>query len=377
MKYLLTVLVIAITLLIYAGKRFVCFTVEPGNNDFKLNLITLPAGFKIYLYASGIPGARSMTAGPDGTIFVGTRNEGKIYAVKDTDGDYKADRVYTVDDGLNMPNGVAFYNGSLFAAEVHRVLRYDNIMKRLTEQPEPVVVKDTFPHDRHHGWKYIAFGPDNKLYVPVGAPCNICESSDKKYASIMRMNPDGTDLEIFAHGVRNSVGFDWDPSTGDLWFTDNGRDWMGNNLPPDELNHASKTGMHFGYPYCHGSGIPDPEYGNKRECREFIKPAAELGAHVASLGMKFYKGKQFPPEYRNRIFIAEHGSWNRNPPDGYRITTVTISYGRAVAYSVFASGWLQGSRADGRPVDILILSDGSMLVSDDLKGAIYRIYYSE
>lgn len=365
--------VLSCLVLIIAG-NLVCLTGRPGNPGIRLDLINLPQGFNISLYADNVPGARSMTLGSGGTIFIGTRSEGTVYAVRDTNGDYRSDRKYIIAAGLNMPNGVAFRSGSLYVAEVNRVLRYDDIETRLSNPPIPAVVNDSFPHERHHGWKYIAFGPDGKLYIPVGAPCNICVSADKSFASIMRMNPDGTGLEIYAHGVRNTVGFDWDPSGG-FWFTDNGGDWMGNDLPPDELNRARRTGEHFGYPYCHGRDIADPKYGTARHCGGFTAPEALLGAHVASLGMKFYTGKQFPPQYRNRIFIAEHGSWNRNPPSGYRISMVTVTNGKAGSYAVFASGWLQGTEAWGRPVDLLVLPDGSILVSDDRAGVIYRIYY--
>jgi glucose/arabinose dehydrogenase len=376
MKYISVLIVITAAIILLIGKDYVCFTVESGSTDKKLSSILLPEGFRIAIYADGISGVRSLTLGEKGTIFAGTRNEGKVYALLDDDGDFKSDRMFVIADGLTMPNGVAFYKGSLFVAEVSRVLRFDNIENRLKNPPEPVVVNDKFPRDRHHGWKYIAFGPDNKLYVPVGAPCNICESKDKRYASIMRMNPDGSSLEIFAHGVRNTVGFDWHPESKSLWFTDNGRDWLGNDLPPDELNNAPEKGMHFGYPYCHGKRIEDPEFGDKRKCSEFTEPQIELGAHVASLGMKFYNGRQFPAAYRGRIFITEHGSWNRNPPSGYRITMVTLKNGKADSYSIFAQGWLNGTKVSGRPVDLLILPDGSMLVSDDMRGVIYRVWYS-
>jgi glucose/arabinose dehydrogenase len=237
------------------------------------------------------------------------------------------------------------------------------------------VVNDSIPEDEHHGWKYIAFGPDGRLYVPVGAPCNVCERKDPRYASIMRMSPDGTNLEIFARGIRNTVGFDWHPKKGILWFTNNGRDWMGDDLPPDTLHRVPKEDLHFGFPYCHGGDIPDPEFGNKRACSEFAPPAIKLGPHVAALGMKFYQGGMFPRSYRNQIFIAEHGSWNRSTPIGYRITLVRLEGSRAVSYEVFAKGWLQGARAWGRPVDILVMPDGSLLVSDDRAGAVYRITY--
>jgi glucose/arabinose dehydrogenase len=252
-----------------------------------------------------------MTLSPNGALFVGTREAGKVYAVLDHDKDQKADEVVTIAQGLNMPNGVAFRDGALYVAEVNRVLRYDRIESSLRNPPRPIVVTDRFPKDRHHGWKFIRFGPDGLLYVPVGAPCNVCERDDPRYASIMRMKPDGTGLEVFAHGVRNTVGFDWHPETHELWFTDNGRDLLGDDLPPDELNHAPGKGRHFGFPYCHGKNTSDPEFGKKRECKEFTPPAMELGPHVASLGMRFYTGTMFPPEYKNQILIAEHGSWNQ------------------------------------------------------------------
>ena len=348
-----------------------------NSNSQQLDRINLPPGFEISVYANNVPNARSMVLSPNGTLFVSTRDAGNVYAVLDKDKDFKADEVITIARGMNMPNGVALLNGDLYVAEVNRVLRYSNIEANLNNPPAPVVVNDSFPTDRSHGWKFIRFGPDGMLYVPVGAPCNICFNEDERYASIMRMRPDGTGLEVFAKGVRNTVGFDWHPDTKELWFTDNGRDWMGDDLPPDELNHAPQAGMHFGYPFCHGGDIPDPEFGNQRKCEEFTPPAMNLGPHVAALGMRFYTGSMFPGEYRNQIFIAEHGSWNRSTPIGYRVTLVKLQNNKAVSYEVFAEGWLQGGTAWGRPVDILIMPDGSMLVSDDRAGMIYRITYKE
>jgi glucose/arabinose dehydrogenase len=350
-------------------------SVTASAQDLPLDKIILPKGFAIRVYANDVGGARSMTLSPNGTLFVGTRGEGKVYAVLDRDRDNKADKVITVAHGLNMPNGVAFRAGALYVAEINRVLRYDSIETRLADPPPPVVVNDTFPRDRHHGWKFVRFGPDGRLYVPVGAPCNICKERDQRYGSIMRMRADGTGLEVFAHGVRNTVGFDWHPDTKTLWFTDNGRDWMGDNLPPDELNHAPRKGLHFGFPYCHGRNVSDPEFGEGRRCEEFTPPAMELGPHVASLGMRFYTGTMFPDTYRGQVFIAEHGSWNRSAPIGYRITLVRLEKGRAVTYEVFAEGWLQARAAWGRPVDVLVMPDGALLVSDDRAGVIYRISY--
>jgi glucose/arabinose dehydrogenase len=274
-----------------------------------------------------------------------------------------------------MPNGVAMRDGSLYVAEVQRVIRFDNIEENLKSPPKPLVVNDSFPTEEAHGWKYIAFGPDGWLYVPVGAPCNVCESDDERFSSIMRMRPDGSGLEVFSRGVRNTVGFDWHPETKELWFTNNGRDWMGDDLPPDTLHHAPAPGLHFGFPYCHAGRISDPEFGRKRRCEEFAKPALDLGPHVAALGMKFYTGRMFPKAYENQVFIAEHGSWNRSTPIGYRVMLVRLQENRAVSYEVFAQGWLQGRTAWGRPVDVLVMPDGALLVSDDRAGAIYRIVY--
>ncbi len=348
-----------------------------ANKELPLNKIKLSPGFEINIFATSVPNARSMSLSPNGTLFVGTRTAGNVYAILDHNRDNTADEVVVIAHGLNMPNGVAFRNGSLYIAEVNRILRYDNIEKRLKNPPEPVVVNDSFPQDRDHGWKFIRFGPDGMLYVPVGAPCNVCERDDKRYASIMRMRPDGTGLEIFARGVRNTVGFDWNPDTKELWFTDNGRDWMGDDLPPDELNHAPEIGLHFGFPYCHGNNIADPKFGKKRVCNEFTPPAMELSAHVAPLGMRFYTATMFPNRYLKQIFIAEHGSWNRSIPIGYRLALVQLEDNRAVKYEVFAEGWLQDGKAWGRPVDILIMPDGALLVSDDHAGVIYRISYKK
>jgi len=347
----------------------------PICDDSTLDKIKLPDGFAICFYADNVPGARSMALGENGTLFVSTRGEGDVYAVIDSNQDYIADEIITIARGLNMPNGVAVRDGDLYVAEVSRVLKYENIENNLKSPPAPVVLRDDLPTDFLHGWKYINFGPDEKLYFQIGAPCNICET-DEPYATIMRMNPDGSELGIFAQGVRNSVGFDWHPETEELWFTDNGRDLLGDDVPPDELNAAPASGLHFGFPYCHGGEIIDPEFGQEGDCEDFTLPQMKLGPHVAALGMKFYNGSMFPPEYKNHIFIAEHGSWNRSTPIGYRITRVEIENNNAVSYEVFAEGWLEGSESWGRPVDLLIMPDGSMLLSDDKKGAVYRIVYN-
>ncbi|MCB9348062.1 MAG: sorbosone dehydrogenase family protein [Lewinellaceae bacterium] len=346
---------------------------EPS--DLPLGKIRLPQGFKIEVFAEGLKNARSLELSPNGTLFVGTRGEGKVYALKDEDGDFRADTTYTIAKGLKMPNGVAFRDGDLYVAEVSRILRFENIEANLATPPEPVVIFDNYPTETHHGWKFISFGPDGKLYVPVGAPCNICESDDEVFASITRLNPDGTGMEIVQRGIRNTVGFTWHPQTGELWFTDNGRDWLNDDEPACELNHAPQDGMHFGYPYCHQGDLPDPEFGDKRSCDEFTPPAQKLGPHVAPLGVEFYTSQQFPEEYQGRLFIAEHGSWNRSKKIGYRIMMVKLEGNRAVSYEPFAEGWLDKGDVWGRPVDLEFLPDGSMLVSDDFADAIYRIYY--
>lgn len=353
----------------------VCVPTMMGGKP-KVQEITLPEGFSISVFAEGITNARAMCWGDKGTLFVGSRSEGVVHAIRDTNSDGKADEHVVIAQKLNMPVGVAFKDGSLYVSAVDRILRYDNMEDRLNTPPEPVVVTDAYPTDKHHGWKFIAFGPDGKLYVPVGAPCNICLSEDSVYASITRINADGSDREIIAHGVRNTVGFDWHPGTGELWFTDNGRDMMGDDLPDCELNRLTKEGGHFGYPYCHAPNLADPKYGEQRPCSEFIKEAAILGPHTAPLGMRFYSGNQFPAKYRNAIFIAQHGSWNRSTPIGYRIMVAYPQADGTATTEVFAEGWLKGNSAWGRPVDVLVAPDGSLLVSDDAADMIYRISYT-
>jgi glucose/arabinose dehydrogenase len=349
-----------------------CGTAQTPSTDF----ITLPPGFRISVYASNLKGARSMAlAGNGKTVFVGTRGTGKVYAITDTDADGIADKQYTIASGLNFPNGVAWRDGALFVAEINRILRYDNILSKLSSPPAPVVVFDRLPTDRHHGWKYIKFGPDGQLYIPVGAPCNICLSKDSIYATITRLNLSTRQLKIFAHGIRNSVGFDWHPTTGEMWFTDNGRDMLGDDLPPDELNRAPQAGLHFGYPFCHAGTIADPEFGARKSCTQFTSPFP-LRSHIAALGMCFYTGKMFPKEYNNALFICEHGSWNRTRPIGYRLSVVQTDTKKMTDYRGFAEGFLTAQDdVKGRPVDVMQLPDGSLLMSDDMNGIIYRITY--
>jgi len=336
--------------------------------------LRVPPGFKIETWAK-VPGARQMCLGPKGTLFVGTREVmGSVYAV--TTERNGARRVIKIASKMNMPNGVAMRGNSLYIGEVSKISRLDDIESHLNAPPQPVVVNDRLPTEMAHGWKYIGFGPDGMLYVPVGAPCNVCiRKDDARFAAMSRMKPDGTGEEIFAKGIRNTVGFDWDPQTKDLWFTDNGRDWLGDNLPPDELNHAPRKGMHFGFPYRWGD-VVDKEFGKKAPPgQEFTPPAQCLDPHVAALGMKFYTGKMFPEEYRNQIFIAEHGSWNRSHKIGYRVSLVRMKDGKCVKYEPFIDGWLTEQGPMGRPVDVLIMPDGSMLISDDF-GLIYRVTYT-
>lgn len=339
--------------------------------------LVLPEGFAISIFAE-VDDARSLALSPEGTVYVGNKDGNRVYALRDTDGNKIADKKWVVATGLNMPNGVAFRNGDLYVAEVSRILRYSGIESSLAQPPKASVIYDKYPTDAWHGWKYIAFGPDGKLYVPVGAPCNVCDKGDAVYASITRMNADGSGMEVFARGIRNSVGFTWHPQDKAMWFTDNGRDMMGDDIPPCELNRAPSSGLHFGFPYCHGGKVSDPEFGKGKPCDQFTAPARALGAHVAPLGLKFYTGDQFPEQYRNNLFLAEHGSWNRSRKSGYRIVRARLEGSRVVSYDSFISGWLDDSsqKVSGRPVDILQMPDGSLLVSDDKRGVVYRISYN-
>lgn len=352
----------------------------PMAQELPLERLTLPDGFRIDVYATGVENARQMALTPDGTLFVGTREAGNVYAVVDDDDDLSADRVVTIATDLRMPSGVAFRDGSLYVGAISQILRFDDIESQLENPPEPVVINDGLPTDRSHGWKYLGFSPDGMLYAPVGGPCNICDRTDEdpRYGTILRMNPDGSGEEIFAHGVRNSVGFDWQPRTNELWLTSNGRDRLGDDLPPDTLNHAPEAGLHFGFPYCHGGDLQDPEFSS-RPCSEFRPPAQKLGPHVAAIGMTFYTGSMFPESYHNQIIIAEHGSWNRTPEAGhigYRLTLVRVEGDRAVKYETFAEGWLNNDNTWwGRPADVLVMPDGSLLVADDEADAIYRVTY--
>ncbi len=345
-----------------------------------LHKLNLPDGFTISIFAE-VDNARQMARSDQGTIFVGSLKAGNLYAVIDEDGDFRADKVLTIDKKLNLPSGLAMKGKDLYVGAVDEILRYADIDSHLPRPPEPEVIIDSLPDKRHHGWKYLEFGPDGYLYIPVGAPCNIC-LSEGLFASILRadlsMKPPS--LSMFASGVRNSVGFDWHPVTGELWFTDNGRDVMGDDIPPCELNHAGSAGLHFGYPFFHGNDIRDPEYGEGKNAGDYTRPALPLDPHVAPLGMMFYTGNQFPARFNNQILIPEHGSWNRTKEaghTGHRITLASFNENGTMKYEVFIDGWLQDNKAWGRPTDILQLPDGSILISDDHADVIYRVAYKK
>lgn len=356
--------------------------IRSAKAEVKLDQIKLQPGFKIEVWAADVPNARSMAISDNGIVFVGNRQEKNVYALVDENGDGSADTKYILAEGLKMPNGVAYKDGDLYVAEVSRILRFKDIKNTLSN-PSFEVVYDQYPTKTHHGWKFIAFGPDGKLYVPVGAPCNICESDEEIFASITRLDVDtpGSKPEIVAHGVRNTVGFDWHPETKEMWFTDNGRDMLGDDTPDCELNRVTAVGQHFGYPYWHNGTVKDPDFGSKgKEASAYVAPAAKLGAHVAPLGMRFYEGNMFPTTYKNQAIIAKHGSWNRSKKSGYEVVMAKIdASGNVTGQEVFATGWLDEATQEvwGRPVDVQELPDGSLLISDDMANCIYRVSYSK
>ena len=359
--------------ILFRINAFACFSLilfSTSIKAFDIPDIKLPDGFHISVLTSETPGARSMALG-NNTLFVSTRREGKIYAVTNY---LDQPKVTVIVDNLYMPNGIAFKNGDLYVAEIHRLLKFENIESNI-DDAKYTIISDEFPTDQHHGWRYITFGPDEKLYIPIGSPCNYCDEPD--YGVITRVNKDGSNKTIVARGMRNTVGITFHTKTNELWFTDNGRDMLGDDIPPGELNRVSYNGQHFGFPFCHGKNIKDPILGNLGSCEESTGPVQELDAHVAPLGLKFYTGSQFPNEYKNQIFIPEHGSWNRTKKSGYRITVVKLDGNNAISYETFADGWMKDETTMGRPVDIAITNDGSMLVSDDHNGVIYRITYNE
>ena len=339
-------------------------------DDLNLDKIKLPENFRIEIYASDITSARAMAFADNGTLFVGSKT-GDLYAIT------KKRKSYKIDTGLRLPIGIDFYQDDLYVSDLTRIRKYKNILKNLGHPPAAITINDTFPGDKHHGGKFMKIGPDKKIYVTIGAPCNVCLREDERYATITRMDLNGDNFEIYARGVRNSVGFDWHPGTKELWFTDNGRDMLGDDIPPDELNRSESYGQHFGFPFIHGKQVRDPDYWREKPKIDFTPPAYELPAHVASLGMRFYTGDMFPDYYKNGIFIAEHGSWNRSEKIGYRVSFIKIRDNKAVSYEIFASGWLYNGSVSGRPVDVQTGPDGALYVSDDKADVIYRIYYDK
>jgi glucose/arabinose dehydrogenase len=356
-------------------------SISDAKADVQLDKLKLPEGFSIDVWAAEVPNARSMAVSESGIIFVGNRQENNVYALVDENGDGKADSKYVLANDLRMPNGVAVKDGDLYVAEVSRILRFKDIENNLTK-PSYEVVYDGYPDEAHHGWKFIAFGPDGMLYIPVGAPCNICVSEDPIFASITRLDVSKPSAkpEVYAHGVRNSVGMTWHPETKELWFTDNGRDMLGDDTPDCELNKATTLGQHFGYPYWHAGSIKDPEVGSEgKEASFYTAPEAKLGAHTAPLGLRFYTGDQFPATYKNQLFIAKHGSWNRSKKSGYEVILARLdAAGKVSAQEVMVSGWLDQATQEawGRPVDVQQLADGSLLISDDVANCIYRLSYT-
>jgi glucose/arabinose dehydrogenase len=356
--------------------------------DAPLAQLVLPAGFTAEVFAENVENAREMALGPQGTVFVGSRTSDKVHAIVDRNNDHKADRVVVIARGLDSPNGVAIRNGALYVATASRLLRFDDIEKHLDAPPAPVMVRDDLPNPKAgHTWKFIAFGPDDLLYMSIGAPCNVCVSPPM-VSAIVRMKPDGTDMEVFADGVRNSVGFDWHPVTRELWFTDNGRDVLGEDVPDDELNVAWKPGLHFGFPFCHQGDVPDPKFGAERACSTTEAPALKVGPHVAAVGMTFYTGTMFPPSYRNAVIMAQHGSWNRSTPSGYRVMVAYTEGRRVTGFEPLVDGFLRGANgaaapggrgagaaAIGRPADVLQMPDGSILISDDAGNRLIRVSY--
>jgi glucose/arabinose dehydrogenase len=350
---------------------------ETPAGDIPVSKLKTPAGFKVELWASGLPGGRAMAVSDDGKkVYVGTRVIGRVYEVADG-GDKRTVRV--VVDKLTQPAGVAFKDGALYVFAIDKVLRFDGIAGNPNAQPQDMTAKFDLPPEQHHNWKYVAFGPDGKLYVPFGAPCNICEPPTKEYAQIRRYNADGSGKEVLATGVRNSVGFDWHPKTKELWFTDHGRDWLGENTPNDELNKISKPGKEFfGFPYCHAQGIPDPDVKKAKACDGVTRPVALMGPHAAVMGLKFYTGKMFPAEYRNTMFIARKGSWNRAKPNGFDVVNMREGEGGKLTMKPFLTGFNEDKESYkfwGRPAYIAQMPDGALLVSDEQMGAIYRISY--
>ncbi len=344
-------------------------------SDIPLDRVKLPAGFRIELWAHGMPGARAMALGDQGKVYVGTRAIGRVYEVSNS-GKERTSRV--VIDKLLQPAGVAFRDGALYVMAIDRVLRFDGIERNASVAPVDLTGKFALPPEQHHNWKYIAFGPDGKLYVPFGAPCNICELPSPEYAQIRRYNADGSGMEVLARGIRNTVGFDWHPTTRELWFSNHGRDWLGDDLPNDTLHRLARTGSNFGFPYCHQGDTADPDVRKPNACDGVEKPVALMGPHAASQGVTFYTGRMFPAEYHNVLFNARRGSWNRTRKLGFDVVTVRASPdGKNARIVPFMTGFMNEADQSfwGRPSYFLQMKDGSLLVSDEQNGAIYRVSY--
>ena len=342
--------------------------------EVDLSSLQLPDGFSIDVYAE-VENPRQLALGADNTVFVGSLR-GRVWAITDPDGDGQSNNVFVIAEGLNTPNGVAYHAGDLYIGEIGRVSKIAQVDTKLNAPQNTETVNDGLPNRRHHGFKFLEIGRDGKIYLPVGAPCNVCEE-DEIFATILNMNLDGSALAVVARGIRNTVGFDFHPESDELWFTDNGRDMMGDDIPACEINRISSVGQHFGFPYIHQGDLPDPNFGRGRSVDDFVPPVLKLGAHVAPLGLAFYRGQQFPNSYDNTVFWAEHGSWNRSEKQGYRVMMGRVSSDNTsiTSHSPFVEGWLQGKRNWGRPVDILNMPDGSVLISDDMANVIYRVSY--
>jgi glucose/arabinose dehydrogenase len=335
--------------------------------------LMVPKGFKVEVFASGLGNARSLREGDKGTIFVGSRVLDKVYAIVDKGGKHE---VKILASGLYRPNGIAYHNGTLYIAELSQISKIDNVEANLDSPPKPTVIYNDLPKDEAHGWKYLAYGPDDKLYFQVGAPCNIC-MPPPTHAQIRRINPDGSGAEVIARGIRQVVGMDFHPVTHQLYFTENQRDWLSEDIPQDKLNRLTNPGKdNFGFPYCHQGNLPDQEFGWGHDCSEFTQPIALLGPHAAPLGLRFYTGNMFPAEYHNALFIARHGSWNRTKKFGGDIALVKLNDdGTVKSVEPFMTGFLQNNNYVGRPADVMVMKDGSLLVSDDFNGAVYRVSY--
>lgn len=356
---------------------FPVLAVDQSQSELLKN-ISLPNNFKISIFADNVEDARSLAIDDKGVIYVGTLNAGNVYALRDNDGDGVADERYLIAEQLNMPNGVTVLNGALYVATLKQLLRWKSPAAHLTKMPDPEILVTDFPDEVHHGWRYLKAGPDELLYMSIGAPCNTCKKPNPIFGTIIRMNAEGKDREIIAKGVRNSLGMDWHPTTGELYFNEHGRDSLGDDIPPDELNHLTKTKLHFGFPYCHGTNIADKKYGDKNSCAKYEAPVWNYPAHIAPLGLHFYRGKMFPKHYQGNAFVAQHGSHDRTIPHGFRVAMIQFDNAKPIAETILAEGWLQADgEVLGRPADIIELADGSLLVSDDKRGVIYRITYEE